>query len=250
VAIVLGVGLGWFIRLAAQPRTLRAALAAAAATGLIATLVALSVLGPMAGTQAYIGYKLRMHPVQDPADDFFLALQNAQGSQMIALRDAEYLAQYLSAKNRPTDAPGHWPELNNLQLRAVTTNRAYAAIVSGWVVLLLVLVLCLGFSLESTWAADYLVRSGRGLFARVVCYLELYPPAAALLAYCVICPGLLIFRVSSIPWAQWLLLMLGAAFVGLAHAGVILRWSPSIRLGLYVALVGWGVVWGAGYVWY
>jgi hypothetical protein len=46
----------------------------------------------------------------------------------------------------------------------------------GWVLLLVVVMLFLGLVLESTWAADYVIRSGRGPVACGICYVELYLP--------------------------------------------------------------------------
>jgi hypothetical protein len=247
LAAVLAVGNGWLVRLAARPRTARAALAAAAATGLVATLVAFSVLGPQVGAEAWHLRFLRLHPVSDPLE----RLDSDQSVQDLPRAEADYLAQYLPqvffARERDDQA-----RLQELHWRAAVTNRFYAAVAFGWVVLFVLLAFFVGLALESTWAADYLTRSGRGAVARGVCYLELYLPAAALLVWCetiVLFLGISVLSlgisgtVSSV--ATWGKLLppfgLGAVWVSLAHAGMIRRWRPAKRGAAYLAVVGLGI---------
>ncbi len=239
---VLAMGIGWLVRLIARSRTTRGTLGAAAVTGLVATLVAFSIFGPVSGAEAYrLGAQL--HPVEDP---FVVAENQGQfGSPTPA--EAEYLARYLPAEVRAAGAPGRREALEELYRRAVLTNRAYAAVVSGWVMLFVVAVFFVGLSVESAWAVDHVSRSGRGPVARAVCYLELYPPAAALLLWSliVLVMGIIMGaqRVTGGPARGWLLtpLGLGAVWVGLAHAGVIRRWHPAVRGVSYLLLIGAGL---------
>ncbi len=116
-------------------------------------------------------------------------------------------------------------------------------------ILFVVSVFFLGLTLESTWAADYLARSGRGAVARAVCYLELYPPAAALLLWCLIILVMAIIKISmpmigGPTWGQLLAPVgIGAGLVGLAHAGVIRRWHPAARGAVFLLSIGLAVAW-------
>jgi hypothetical protein len=107
--------------------------------------------------------------------------------------------------------------------------------------MLFVLIFYLGLTLESTWAADYLSRSGRGLFSKIGCYFELHPPALALLVWCL---ALGIFVISGArDWGLMLMsLALPSSWVGLAHVGVIRRWHPGLRVAIYLALSAVGAV--------
>jgi hypothetical protein len=236
MAIALGIGMGWFIRLVARPQTQHAALAAGAATGLVATLTAFSILGPVMASEKCLNFEMYgLHPVN---------------SQWIDLTPYEknYLARYLPPELRPAGTPGRDAALRHLQAEAQLTNEMYIAVTVGWVTMICVLVFFVGLALESTWAADYLKRCGRGLVARIGCYLELYPPAAVLIFASVFC---VVFAstATSRDWHEGpfhLLLrpvILGAVWVGVAHAGVIRRWHPALRVTVYVLIVGTGVAW-------
>jgi len=236
-AAVLAIGIGWFVRLAAHPRTARIALAAAAATGLIATLIVFSVLGPAFAAEAHNIRILRMHPVSDP-----LEWSPAQAGSGVTAEDANYLAQFHAEM-----APENRLSLEELHRRAALTNRFYAAVTSGWFVLGVVLSFCLGLTLESTWAADYLRRSGRGPIACAIGYLELYPPVAVLLVWCII---VFILRLVTIQpnvsgGPSWGPLLApcgcGAGLVTVAHVGVLRRWHFVMRSTLYLAIIGLGV---------
>jgi len=133
--------------------------------------------------------------------------------------------------------------------RAVLTNRFYGAVIVGWMTLLVLLTVFLVLTLESTWAADYVTRSGRGPVACAACYLELYPPAAALLVWC-----LGVLEIGALKASGDLIggptlgqlftsVGLGAGLVTLAHVGVIRCWHPAARCAVYLALVGLGAAW-------
>ncbi len=243
-AAVLAIGNGWLIRLAARPRTAQAALAAAAATGLLATLVAFSFIGPVAGDEAYNVLKLRMHPVSDPLE---LVKQGMFPWQDLPHAEAAYLAQYLQSKDQPPGAAGRQLELRELHRRAVAANRAYAAVIGAWLVLFFVSVCFIGLALDSTWAADYLSRSGRGIAARGACYLELYLPFAGLLVWCLIALIMGMQKVSlgfATGWGQLIApIIVGAGLIGLTHTGVIRQWRPIIRAAAYLVMIGSVAAW-------
>jgi hypothetical protein len=276
-AVVLALGIGWMVRLIARPRTARAALAAAAGTGLVATLFAFSILGPVSGAEAHRFTwrfaSLRLHPVSDPFElaestwrvalrragspDALLRPESAQTELDLRINLNRVLegAGSLEKDFPPEDRPGVAPlSTEELYGRAVLTNEVYAAVTVGWMVLFVLLALFLGLTLESTWAADYLTQSDRHPVIRAACYLELYPPAAALLVWCLIVLVLEILQVTQrfaraqgVPALIWIQLLspigFGTALVGLAHAGVIRRWHPAVRAAIYVVLLSFGVAW-------
>jgi hypothetical protein len=242
VAAVLAVGAGWLVRLVARPANPRAAVAAAAVVGLIATLTAFSFIGPALASQVTPRAEgLRLHPIEDPQD---LAIRGMPASE-IPPADAAYLRQFVP--------PGESdPRLDRVRLdvvrsQAVRANRMYAAVAFGWVFLVFIGVFFLGLAVHGTWAADHLARSGRGPVGRVVCYLELYLPAAALLVWGLIALALTLVQLGLADggpsWAVRLVpLAFAAALVGLTHAGVVRRWRWWVRTGGYlvwlVAAVG------------
>jgi hypothetical protein len=74
-------------------------------------------------------------------------------------------------------------------------------------------------------------------------YLELYPPAAILVIWCLhaIEVAFWTFRYEYpfwVPGEFWALGGLLATVVGLIHAGVIRRWHPALRVTVYLAFVG------------
>jgi len=245
-AVVLALGIGWLVKLVARPRTLRSALAAGATTGLIATLVAFSIFGPGIGSDLNHVQELRIHP---------LSLQERIGQRTLtrAPAEAEYLKQYLPPNHPPEGSEGYISMMGDLQVRAESTNQIYGVIIAGGACLAVILVLILGLCLESTWAADSLSRSGRGMVAQVVCYLELYPPAAALLFWClgVLLLLLTMSRVNGHGGPTWMQMLtplgFGAVWVGLAHVGVIHRWHPAVRFGGYFLIIlSASAVWALG----
>lgn len=244
-AVVLAIGNGWLVRLVARPRTARAALAAAAVTGLVTTLVAFSILAPVIGVDAGRGPSMGPHPllVRDNA-----LLRNLQEEWELTTADADYLSRYLSPEDSAAKGLERTQKLKILHRRAVATNQIFSAVIFGWVLMFFLLAFYLPLVLDSTWAADYVVRSGRGPLASLIAYIELYPPAAALLIWCMV---VLLFAVQKLsggmsgpPWGRLLIpLGLGGALVGLAHVGVIRRWSPIARGEAYLICISAGVIW-------
>jgi hypothetical protein len=213
--------------------------AAAAVVGLIATLTAFSFIGPALASQVrgQIGGH-RLHPIEDPED---LALRGVRPSE-IPPADAAYLRQFLPPGE--SDPRHERARLDTVRSQAVRANRMYVAVVFGWVFLLFIGIFFLGLTVHSTWAADHLVRSGRGPVGRTVCYLELYAPAAALLVWGLIALALTLMLQQEVvhdgpSWAMRLVpLAFGAALVGLTHAGVVRRWRWWVRVGSYLLWLG------------
>jgi hypothetical protein len=220
LAAVLVLGIGWFVRVGARPRTPKAALAAGATVGLIVTLVTFSTLGPLIESQfwGYIAYPIR-------------------GEEL------RYLDQYLPPNERG-DPARVFPSFF-----ASNTNQFYSGILIGWPLLLVLLVICIGWSLESTRAADRVARSDLRTVGRLACYTELCLPSATLLYWCItiLCSRLPLSRISGIRptwgWGALLLLPIGFAtvLVGLAHAGVYRSWHPAVRGITFLACVGLAV---------
>jgi hypothetical protein len=107
----------------------------------------------------------------------------------------------------------------------------------------LTLLYFVGLGLASSWAVDHVTRSGRRPLARAACYGELYLPVVLL--------ALSFFR-KLLDWmsehvtghaqgvpADWVVATAAlAALVVVAHVGVIRRWHPLARVGLYVLVTG------------
>src|SRR5262249_45951821 len=147
-ATVLALGAGWLVRLVARPANPRAAVAAAAVVGLIATLTAFSFIGPALASQVTARPEgLRLHPIEDPQD---LAVRGMPQSG-IPPGDAAYLRQFLPPGE--SDPRHERLRLDVLRSQAVRANRMYVAVVFGWVFLLFIGVFFLGLSVSSTWAA-------------------------------------------------------------------------------------------------
>jgi tRNA A-37 threonylcarbamoyl transferase component Bud32 len=246
IAVVLTLGVGWWVRRAARPRSPRAALAAGAAVGLIATLTGHVSLGPLvtASTAPHIS-ALRLHPVREVDAGQFAGVSRTE---------AEYLTRFLPPGPRPTDARERAGELAAYKWHAVFANRMYAGFVVGWLVLGFLGSFFLVLGPVGAWAADHLARSDRGPAARVVSYFELFLPTLALLfaSYVTfLLPVVSDFegfreRLPRIPSALPPVLAAAAAvLVGLAFAGVVRRWRPAVRAGAYL---GWAAV-VAGIVW-
>jgi Protein kinase domain len=232
---VLAIGIGWLVRLAARPRSMLAALGAAAVTALVATMVLFSMFGPVIGVMAYKIHGLRVHPVRDPLE----MSESIRPEFALTQIEKDYLARLPAVEI----SPGFTLAPEDLRQRAAASNRFFAAIAYSWATLFGLSVIFLGLAIESTWAADHLSRSGRGLVTRVICYLELYPPAAALLILCEEILGMAWGRSWESPppggptWLQMLTAVaIGAVWVGLAHVGVVRRWRPLVRISGYVGI--------------
>lgn len=232
-AAILIIGIGWFVRLVARPRGTQAALLAAAMAGLVASLLAYSFMSAnvaIAG-KTLTHTKLWLHPV---TNNDALDLE-ANGP------DVEYLAQFLSPDERAAGVQRNWAKLLALHQRALNTNLLLVALVTGWAMLFIVLVIFLGQILHSTWAADYVVGSGRKFFSRTVGYLELNLPVLVSLFCCSVVIVAVFnatlgkgFGRSSLGF-YLALFGLSILLVSLTHVGVTRRWHPLLRVSSYLA---------------
>jgi tRNA A-37 threonylcarbamoyl transferase component Bud32 len=237
-AILLTLLFGWLLRAGVRPKTTQAALAFAAAAGLLATLIGFLFFGPFLATSPGI----EIHPVQDQIDP--VAQTRLDGTVEIVHPDREYLVRYLPPEKRGLNYSGAERDLGNMLLYAKTANRLHTAATGIWGGLLLAVLFFLGLSLASTWAVDAPARSGRGLPARLFCYGEIYLLTAVFVVAAMstselwIASGLQYFR--GIPWASILaLLAVLAGAVATAYVGVARRWHPLARVGLYAI---WGLL--------
>ena len=121
----------------------------------------------------------------------------------------------------------------------------YAAAIGSWVTQFMTMFIFLGLGLESTWAAHYLARSGRRFAARIGCYVELYLPVIVLfielLGILEIFIAMVVMHQNFVgpPWGVWLSIVAATAVWAVAAAvGVMRRWHPLIRVGLYAAWIG------------
>jgi hypothetical protein len=231
ITLALVVGVGWLVILAARPRTTRTALGAAAVVGLVATLVTSPFIAPSLERE---NPALSIHPVSDP----LVRALKGERLDIVSPADAEYLDSNYPPESRPEVQPGVRVSTMALYWRAVDTNRFYTAVTLGWSLLVMMLALLVGLSLHSTWAAYQLTRSGRGPLACALCYLELYPPAAVLLICGVQTAWMGLVVQASFTSQTPIAIAAAAAFVTLAHVGVIRRWHPAVRLAGYLAVIG------------
>jgi hypothetical protein len=234
---------GWFVRGLVRPRSSTAAIASAAAVGLIALFVAFAIHGPMMVSQRIALRELYLHPIQ-PLDEIFEAGQSEQslGWTTVPPRDAEYLRQYLTPEELTLDARGQKRALENLQRRALDANRAAVGLIVGWVMLVFLFMFIMTWAVHSAWAADYLIRSPRSLLSKVVVYAELHLPVMAWVLFFLIACGVTIvvqFQnvVGGPSWAARLIPILGGlGWITTVHWGVLRRWSVWRRLA---AVSGW-----------
>jgi hypothetical protein len=183
--------------------------------------------------------EFNVHPIHPRLSELNLAAMFQQvpewrpGPDEVRLpEDAAYLAQFLSERERASQNYLHL--LDFVEQRALETNRLSAGIVFGWIILFVLLYFFLGLALESAWAADYLIRSGRGPLACVGCYVELYVPAALLIVATIVVGTSAAKELAGIGsgspvwWHSWRLLWLacGAGVVVVEHVGVTRRWHP------------------------
>jgi serine/threonine protein kinase len=234
-AMILAFGLGWFVKLVARPRTVQNALAAAASTVLVGTLVAISTF-PTDGQLVPLAYSIgQVHPLSS----------NPRASVL----EEEYLARYLPDASK-MQASTRQEKIANLRHRAEALNRFYSGMIGRWITLIALLFCFVPMALHSTWAADFVARSCTNWFSSGAGYIELSLPATTLF---VVCPVFVRAVEYGWPWRAprygwpWLgLIGIVAAIAMMANIGVIRRWHPVVRLLLYLALGAIGS-WVLGY---
>lgn len=256
LALLLTLTIGWWVRWAARPKTTGATLGWSALLGLIATLVTFLFIGPKFAVGSF---SRPLHPVEDRRGERIFNPRT--GALKVTPKQEAYLDQFRSqtrsplAPNQPAGAPilrqdtqfGGWGnrdlQMSSLLGRAQETNRLHAAWVGIQVGLLSTILLIVGAAVISAMASDHVVRSGRGPWACVSCYLELYVPTiaavAAMLLAALVTTGMVREpRISP----YWTAAGLAAILAAIALGGYLRKWHPLIRTGLYL-------LWGVAVLW-
>jgi hypothetical protein len=128
-------------------------------------------------------------------------------------------------------------------------NRMDTAAFMLWAGQLFAVLLFLPYSLVSAKAVDLLARSGRGLRARAICYIEFQPASILAVSLAVTVIEWIRSKMEPIDAIQWgkrtAVLTVLAAWAGTACIGVIRHWHPLVRLALHAAWTGAsaGTVW-------
>ncbi len=239
---VLWLTAAWWLRAGTRPRTPAAALGAAAATGLLAAWVCTLFAAPMLACSMRLQlYPLRAEesPTWRPDPDWN-HIRITQPDIEIPHLDLNYLENFVPPEKRDPTRPENASAFGNAHRDLMDANRYYRAATGVWLAQFATLLFFLTASLTSSWAADYLVRCGRSPFARAFCYVELYLPVIGLLAAVVVFAEFLriAFDDSYGPsrprlWPFAVILAGAILITSLAHAGVIRRWHPLIRIGGY-----------------
>jgi hypothetical protein len=252
--VILTLTIGWWVLWVARPAAVAAALGWAAVVGLITTLVVFPFVGPefTAGDSAS---NWVVHPLRD-LESVRVQERNA-GIQPVSPKQEEYLRQFLSQslppypvyqrpgvpvlQKMPYDGWGSQTlQMHALLERAERTNRLFAAWVGIWVGLLSTIVLTAGVVFTSVLAADYVTRSGRNWWAGVGCYAELFlPVAAAVAAVWLAWVNSLLDGRGDVLGPYWAAAGMATVLGAVSLAGVLRRWHPVIRGGLYFL---WAVV--------
>lgn len=234
LAATLTVGIGWWIRAVAGAKTTGAAFAAAGVVGVLATLTSFSILGSGAAAEFAGRGMNRLHAVTegDPS------------ASRQAPEDLAYLRDYLPRDFETRTRDRQQTELRMLHIKALNTNRLYAGIVIGWMVLGFVAGFFLSLALFNAWSANYLARSRPWLPARAWCYFEWYLIALAWLSQLYLAAMMWLSYESQVasggpPWWRWLIQVLALTVLfALAIRGVVRLWPPALRFAIYIAIGG------------
>jgi hypothetical protein len=240
---ILWLTVGWWLRAGARPRTSVAALGTAAAAGLLASWMCNLFLAPMFSTE--LG-RIRLYPLRaeesptwrfDPDGSRF---RITQPDIDIPHLDLNYLERFVPPEKRDSSRLENASAYSDAHRDLMAANRYYRATAGDWLTQFTTLLCFLSAALVSAWAADYLVRSGRGPVACIFCYAELYLSAMALLT------GLALVVIFAIimsdrylqggpPVAPFAAILTGAVVLtALAYVGVLRRWHPAIPIAGYV----------------
>jgi hypothetical protein len=239
VAAGITITVGWLLWFGARPKTSRSALALAATTGLIATLTAILIVAPFViPVRARMGF----NQVQEYTPS---VLVTPDGS--IVHADRDYLVRFLPEAKRKLDYPNAARDLEEVLQRAKDANRIYATARDLWIGLPFVLLFFLATSLISMRAVDYPARTGRGMGARLLCYFELCLTAAPLLVFALPIFFLWLtagWKNTGLEGGLSSLEQIGALALTIAlyvagNIGVVRRWFPLVRIGIYAS---WAVL--------
>jgi predicted Ser/Thr protein kinase len=238
----LTLTIGWLLRAGTKPKSSRAALGFAAVTGLITTLVAFLFLGPLISVSP--GHnEWELHPLLE--DVFSPEIRSRPDGTVVVIHpDQEYLVRFLPPEKRSLDYPDAGRDLDTMRRYAREANQLQTASIGIWSGLLIATILFLGLSLTSTWAVAAPARSGRRLFSRIFCYVELYLSTALLMFAVFLFLELWVFVVTAHDTGRSPLgMLLGitavlAGVVATAYIGVARRWHPLVRVGMYALWAG------------
>jgi hypothetical protein len=166
--------------------------------------------------------------------------------------DLKTLEKYVPPEQRDPTRMANAPAYSKAHQDLMGANSQYRAAVGVWLSQFATLLLFMTAGLAGGWAADYLPRSGRGPVARVACYAETYGtavfvlPAAALLAVMLQVHAEKEKHLNPPPDGPFAGLFVGAVVTAvIASVGVIRRWHPVLRIGVYVLIAGSLGVWFA-----
>ena len=164
----LTLGIGWVLVRATRPKTPRAALGYAIATGLFAVLASGLTEGPFLADRFAQGGAFRVHPIEPGAAP--------------SAAEAAYLESYMASDKRDPAHPDYAAELKEVHTQAVRVNRLNALVCGLWLAAAISILLHLGWTALSTWAVDYLDRARGRRWSNVILYAEMtFPAGLALL---------------------------------------------------------------------
>jgi tRNA A-37 threonylcarbamoyl transferase component Bud32 len=246
-AMFLWLSVGWWLRAGVRPKTASAAMGAAAVAGLLGAWVCNLWYGPIAAAELPV----QLYPLK--TDGMITWRYNPDWSNWrLTLPDIDtphpdldYLAKFVPLEKRDPTKASSARAYSDAQRDLLSVNRYYAATFAVWVAQFFTLLFFLSACLISTWAVDYLFRSGRRLSARLACYFELYLPTMAALVAAVVLVAIFIDFSYHRPdkvyefvavFAGIMAVTVAAAVLG--FLGVVRRWHPAIRLSGYVLGIG------------
>ncbi len=232
----LTLAIGWLVRAGTRPKSPLAAVGFAAVTGLLAAQIEFLLLGPLLVANSSIKFR-------PASDDPVRMTALPDGTVAVNHPDRDFLVRFLPPDQRGLNYPGAASDLETLLGYVREANLIYAAAYTLWLGQLVFIPFLLGLGVQSTWAADHLARSGRGLPARCVCYAELYLPAVGLLysslALLVTWIMAKLSNLHAVPPAWPVAGVPALALLAtVAHLGVTRRWRPLVRVGLYALWTG------------
>jgi tRNA A-37 threonylcarbamoyl transferase component Bud32 len=243
-AVGLTLALGWLLRAGTRPATSKMAVGCAGATGLLASQVGLLLLGP-ALANPMVGLIFHVLPVT--SSGVIDVIPQPDGTVKVKHSVQEQLVRFLPPEKRNLDYPGAKNDLDRVGRLALRANQLYNATFGIWYGQLFAVFVFIGLSLASSSDVNFVARSGRGLWAQVGCYLEMYLPSAGLIFIVIdFVAAWAMFRVLNqttstgiqFPVGRWYgTTAAGAILVLISHVGVIRRWHPLIRIGLYAVWV-------------
>ena len=253
-AVGLWLAAGWLVRAGVRPRTPAVALGAAAAAGLLAAWTCNLFVAPMIVAEVnHHLYLLRAEESPtwryDPGRGTIRITQPDIDSLHV---DLEYLEGFVRPEQRDPTRPENYQAYWTAHKDLMRANRHFGAAAGVWGSQFSALAFFLIAAVAGGWAADYLARSGRGWAARVVCYAEVYLPVLAAPVAAVILGTFVVVALEGEkhqnppPVGPFAGLFAGTLTVAaVAVVGVVRRWHPAARVGVYLAVVGAVVAWFA-----